>query len=127
MFAKIENGQIVYPPHNDGNQINVHINLKWLSEHGYTNMTAEEIAAVENAGKPERTVFTKLAIRRAMRALGIEEKLDAILDFSATFRSDWTDAQEIDLADPMFLAALQTGGISENEIAQIKAQIGGAV
>ena len=74
---------------------------------------------------PEQTVFTKLAIRRAMRQLEIESKLDALLNASAQFRADWTDAQEIDLADPVLIAALSAGSITEAEIARIKRLAGG--
>lgn len=52
-------------------------------------------------------VFTKLAIRRACRALGLEEKLDTLLASNETFKADWMDAQEIDLADPYTVQALQ--------------------
>ncbi len=73
---------------------------------------------------PERTVFPKLAIRRAMRQLKIEEKLDALLEASAEFRADWTDAQEIDLADPVLVEALAAGSITASEIDAVKRTIG---
>ena len=44
MYVKIENNQVVYPPINDGNVFNVDKNETWLIEHGYSDMTAEEIA-----------------------------------------------------------------------------------
>ena len=122
MYAKIENGKIVYPPHNDGNHYNVHLDPTWLAEHGFTDMSEEELAPYRPQA-PEQTVFTKLAIRRAMRTLGIESKLDSLLNASDTFRADWTDAQEIDLADPVLLSALAYGGLTESEIAQIKSTI----
>ena len=58
-----------------------------------------------------------------MRTLGIEAKLDALLNASDTFRADWTDAQEIDLADPVLLQALASGGLTDSEISQIKSTI----
>ena len=124
MYAKIEDGKIILPPHNDGNHFNVHLDPAWLAEHGFRDMSEEELAPYRP--KPtEQTVFTKLAIRRAMRTLGIESKLDALLDASDTFRADWTDAQEIDLADPVLTAALASGGISSEEISQIRSIISG--
>ncbi len=42
-YAKIVDRQIVYPPHNDGNKINVHLDPDWLAEHGYIDMTAEKL------------------------------------------------------------------------------------
>ena len=119
MYAKIENGNIVLPPHHDGNHFNVHLDPAWLAAHGFRDMSEEELAPYRPK-PPEQTVFTKLSIRRAMRSLGIEAKLDALLNASDTFRADWTDAQEIDLADPVLLDALASGGLTESEIAQIK-------
>lgn len=75
-----------------------------------------------------RTVFTKLKIRRAMRSLGIEAKLDALLSASHDFAADWSDAQEIDLADPVLVQALTAGNITAEEIEAIREEIerGGA-
>jgi len=125
MYAKIENGKIVLPPHNDGDHYNVHLDPAWLAEHGFRDMTEEELAPYRPK-PPEQTVFSKLAVRRAMRSLGIEAKLDALLNASDTFRADWTDAQEIDLADPVLASALAIGGITDEEIAQIRTIIKGA-
>lgn len=122
-YAKIENGVVIYPPHNDGNRINVHIDPDWLAENGYTDMTDEEIAQYATSSAAEQTVFTKLQIRRAMRALEMEPILDAILESSTTFSSDWTDAQEIDLADPVFASAIAAAGITEEQIAAVKTKI----
>ena len=58
-----------------------------------------------------------------MRDLGIEEKLDTLLDSSDTFKKDWNDAQDINLADPVYLQALASGSITEQEIEDIKNQI----
>lgn len=122
MYAKIEEGKIVLPPHNDGDHYNVHLDPAWLAEHGFTDMSEEELAPYRQQPEPQ-TVFSKLAVRRAMRRIGIEAKLDALLNASDTFRADWSDAQEIDLADPVLLQALSQGGISAEEISQIKALI----
>lgn len=70
--------------------------------------------------EPEKTFFTKLQIRRTCRTLGLEGKLNALLASSDEFMSDWTDAQDIDLADPVLLQALQAGTFTENEINSIK-------
>ena len=70
--------------------------------------------------EPEKTVFSKLAIRRACRTLGLEGKLNALLASSDEFMSDWTDAQDIDLADPVLLQALQAGTFTQDEINSIK-------
>ena len=122
MYAKIEDDNLIFPPHNDGNRCNVHLDPQWLAAHGFRDMTEEELAPYRPK-PPEQTVFSKLAIRRAMRTLGIEAKLDALLNASDTFRADWTDAQDIDLADPVLLDALASGGLTAQEIEQIKSTI----
>jgi len=123
MFAKLdEAGNIVRPPHNDGNRMNVHRDPEWLAEHGFEERSPEWFKE-HTPPPPPRTVFTKLEIRRAMRYLGIEAKLDALLEASPTFAADWRDAQEIDLADPVLLEALAAGEISETEIGAIKRRI----
>ncbi len=122
-YAKIENGVAVFPPHNDGNRINVHLDPAWLAEHGYVNMTEEEIAQYAPSSEPVQNIFTKLQIRRAMRALEMESVLDAILAGNATFAVDWADAQEIDLADPVFASAITAAGITEEQIAAVKNKI----
>ena len=68
-------------------------------------------------------IYTKLEVRRAMRELGIEEKLDALLQISPKFETDWNDAQELDLADPVLVQALAAGSITEEEIEAIKRKI----
>lgn len=121
-YAKIENGVVVYPPHNDGNRINVHLDLEWLAEHGYIDMTEEQIAQYPVAA-PVQNIFTKLQIRRAMRALEMEPILDAILASNATFAADWADTQEIDLNDPVFAAAITAAGITSEQINTVKIKI----
>ena len=121
-FAKLVNDRIVYPPHNDGNHINVHHDLEWLAQHGFEEHTDAWFA--KHAPKPvEQTVFTKLKIRRAMRSLGIEEKLDNLLAASDKFQKDWNDAQDIDLADSELVNALKQGTITTEDIENIRAAI----
>ena len=43
-YKKEINGILIDPPHNDEGNVNVHTNIPWLIEHGYTDMTDEEIA-----------------------------------------------------------------------------------
>lgn len=129
MFAKLdEAGNIVFPPHNDGNKINVHHSPEWLSAHGFEGHTQAwfDEHTPPPPEPPQQTVFSKLQIRRAMRALGIEAKLDALLAASHTFAADWADAQDIDLADLVLVEALAAGSITAEEIEEIKREIGGA-
>ena len=64
--------------------------------------------------------YTKLQIRRACRALGIESKLNDLLKSDAIFAADWSDAQEIDLQDEILKQALMQGNFTQTDIQQIK-------
>jgi len=83
-FARLgSDGYAEIPPQNspDGKVINCNINLEWLTENGYSEQTDEWF---EEHRRPEPepvlpTVYTKRKIRLAMRALNIEDKLNAVL------------------------------------------------
>ena len=122
-YYKIENAQIkdvTFPKISKAKRIELnHIKVEYdgaveLAEDGVNLIPAKQ---------KERTVFAKLEIRRAMRSLGIEEKLDALLSQNETFRKDWQDAREIDLNDEITKKALESGGITENEIFKIREQM----
>jgi len=83
------------------------------------NAGYEQIVPAPRAGS---SVFTKLQIRRALRALGQEAVLDTALANEA-FRKDWNDAQDIDLEDDVFKQALAAQGISERQMRQVIIQI----
>jgi len=127
MFAKLDEfGNILRPPHNDGNLMNVHHSLEWLAAHGFEehNQAWFDEHTPPPPEPPPQTVFTKLAIRRAMRSLGIEAKLDALLAASEDFKKDWNDAQEIDFTDPVLVKALAVGSITPEEIEAIREAAG---
>ena len=65
-------------------------------------------------------VYTKLFIRRACRALGLQAKLNTLLKSNEYFSADWADAQQINLNDPMFIEALKQGTFTDQEIDRIK-------
>lgn len=68
----------------------------------------------------ENQTYSKLEIRRACRELGIENKLNLLLESSAEFKNDWLDAQCIDLTDSVLLEALKAGKFTDDEIKTIK-------
>ena len=133
MWLKEEGNRLIPPPVNyrtaDKWIMNFYKNPDAMTAHGWREYTREEFDAWyrehHEPAPPEQTIYSKLAIRRAMRELGIEAKLDNLLNVSAQFRADWQDAQEIDLADPVLLAALQAGSITAEELADIKRIAGG--
>ena len=122
-YYKIENGQIkdvTFPKISKAKRIELnHIKVEY---DGAVELAEDGVNLIP-ATQKERTVFAKLEIRRAMRSLGIEEKLDALLSQNETFRKDWQDAREIDLNDEITKKALESGGITENEIFKIREQM----
>ena len=122
-YYKIENAQIkdvTFPKISEATRIALnHIKVEY---DGAVELAEDGVNLIP-ATQKERTVFAKLEIRRAMRSLGIEEKLDALLSQNETFRKDWQDAREIDLNDEITKKALESGGITENEIFKIREQM----
>ena len=122
-YYKIENGQIkdvTFPKISEEKRIELnHIKVEY---DGAVELADDGVNLIP-ATQKERTVFAKLEIRRAMRSLGIEQKLDALLSQNETFRKDWQDAREIDLNDAITKKALESGGITENEIFKIREQM----
>ena len=51
MIGKIVNGKLVFPPVNSGNRINVHKDPIWLKQHGFHELTSEEL---KNVVPPKR-------------------------------------------------------------------------
>ena len=94
--------------------------LQWLAA-GNVPEEVPYVAPPPATPIPTPAVYSKLAIRRAMRALGTEAQLDALLDASPMFRADWTDATEIDLADPVLAQALAG---AEIDVDAVKGAIG---
>lgn len=74
----------------------------------------------EQETSKEKTIFTKLQIRRAMRDLNIEDQLDYILSRDGKFQKDWADALEIDLNDPMIQEIISEGWLSQETVNGIK-------
>ena len=122
-YYKIENGQIkdvTFPKISEAKRLELnHIKVEY---DGAVELADDGVNLIP-AKQKERTVFAKLEIRRAMRSLGIEQKLDALLSQNETFRKDWQDAREIDLNDEITKIALESGGITENEILKIREQM----
>lgn len=54
--------------------------------------------------EPER-LYAKLDIRRAMRSIGMEDALDAMLDSDPKYRKDWDTATVFTPSDPMYVKA----------------------
>lgn len=81
--------------------------LKWIDG---------KIVEPEEPAPAKQTTFTKLQIRRALRKLGAEAKLDDILTGNVEFGKDWADAQEINLEDEAVISALMGSDFDESFI-----------
>lgn len=134
-YLKIENNQIVEAPETivkNGYTIygyNSEDNETMLLQDGYAvypkNAYAYEVKEgkiVQKQPQPivEETVYTKLQIRHACRALELEQKLDDLISSNERFYHEWTDAQEIDLNDPLIPQAIEAGVFTQEEFNQIK-------
>ena len=113
-YLKIENNSIKEAPFKtviDGDMVygyNAESNDKNLKKAGYKayDKPAYEYEIKDGAiveRQPviyQQSIWTKLQIRRAFRALGIEDQLDLLLQAYPDLKKDWLDAVEIDLDDP---------------------------
>ena len=96
------------------------INNQWV-EIIDEQMTPDELKEQEYLNK---SVFTKLAIRRAMRDLGMEETLDELLASNDTFSKEWADSQDFNLSEPIAQQALQELNLTEEQFKLIKIKTG---
>lgn len=134
-FLKIENNAIVEAPktiERNGYTIygyNSEDNAEMLLKDGYAEFPYCASAYEIKDGKiverqpqpaPQKTVFSKLQIRRACRALGIEDKLNRLIEYNENFYRDWHDAEEIDLTDSMIQQAIEAQILTQEQINQIK-------
>ena len=125
-YLKIENGIIKQAPHivkinnytiygYDSEQ-----NEENLLKAGYTKFSKpagyyeiKDGAITEKQPQiEEKTVFTKLQIRRAFRALNIEDELDSILQSNPALKKDWNEAVQIDLQDQQITSIIEAGLLS---------------
>lgn len=134
-YLKIENNEIVEAPktvERNGYTIygyNSEDNQPMLLEDGYIaypkarpyyEIKNGQIVEKQPQPTPQKTIFTKLQIRRACRALDLQKKLDLLLSSNQQFYDDWHDAQQIDLNDELMQQAVQMGAFTTAEIQSIK-------
>ena len=138
-YLKIDQNEIVEAPYKvnrEGKVIygyNKENNEEMLLQDGYAKfpygashyeIKNGQIVEKEPVPPEPQTVFTKLQIRRAMRQLGIEDQLNAILSGNFQFQTDWNDAQDIDLNDSLIQDAIQEGIITQEMIDAIREILG---
>lgn len=79
--------------------------------------TLDEFITARFVGK--KLVVLKIDIRRALRGVGREAELDALLANSDVFYREWLDVSDIDFSDPLTISAITAAGIEENELRDI--------
>lgn len=105
--AKIEDGRIVYPPKNDkaSGMFNVDKNEKWLTEHGFSQWTAEELEPYQP--KPVE-LPKKYSTLKIIRTLGEDwEGYRTRLEV-AGYLDQFFAANYLAEDDPVFMAFMAT-------------------
>lgn len=124
-MVEADQGKILYQK--DGEEINIfkkiYVPLAFSDEKIYSLYSESTQDDFQFTVVKNTNIFTKLQIRRACRALGLEEKLNTLLQSNEIFAADWTDAQDIDLQDAILKQALLMGNFTEQEIITIKGTI----
>lgn len=119
-LVQAEEGKVIYNK-NDNSQMfkKLYIPLKVSDETILSTYQEVDSDDFQFVVAPEGT-YTKLQIRRACRNLGIESKLDAVINSNQIFKKDWQDAMTIDLQDSVLTQALLNGNFTQEEIESIK-------
>jgi hypothetical protein len=106
IWAKIEDGRIVYPPKNDKarGMFNVDKNEKWLTEHGYSQWTSEELEPYQPKPIVEPKKYSTLKI---IRTLGDEWEGYRTLLSTAGVLDQFFAANYLSEDDPVFVAFLE--------------------
>lgn len=97
MIGKIVNGKLVFPPTNDGNKLNVYKNPEWLKDHGFHELTQEELASIKH--EPKAIKLSKLSI---IEALGEEWPVWKALIQEAGAWDYWEACTYIETTNPRF-------------------------
>ena len=106
IWAKIEDGRIVYPPKNDkeSGMFNVDKNEKWLTEHGFSQWTPEELEPYQPKPIVEPKKYSTLKI---IRTLGDEWEGYRTLLSTAGVLDQFFAANYLSEDDPVFVAFLE--------------------
>ena len=107
IWAKIEDGRIVYPPKNDkkSGMFNVDKNEKWLTEHGFSQWTPDELEPYQPKPVEPPKKYSTLKI---IRTLGEEwESYRTRLEV-AGYLDQFFAANYLAEDDPVFVAFMAT-------------------
>lgn len=89
--------------------------LKVLSQGKKVKWVPDDVNNLDGPGKLEVDIDTlqpktwsKLTIRRRLRALGVEEAFNNFLNSNPQLKDDWNDCVELKSSDPMFIVHANT-------------------
>ena len=133
-YLKIENNKVIEAPFQVNRQgfmvygYNHQNNESMLFADGYSvfyfNVFQAEILDGKICKKKdviaEKTLFSKLEIRRKLRQAGLQQTLNDLLQSNDQFQKDWNDAVEIDLNEQTIANAIQAGLITKQMIDAIR-------
>ena len=107
IWAKIEDGRIVYPPKNDkaSGMFNVNKNSAWLKTHGFSQWTAEELEPYQP--KPVE-MPKKYSTLKIIRVLGDNWEYYKNLLEQAGYLDQFFAANYLAEDDPVFMAFMAT-------------------
>ena len=107
IWAKIEDGRIVYPPKNDKEtgMFNVDKNVGWLTEHGFSQWTPEELEPYQTKPVEPPKKYSTLKI---IRVLGDNWEYYKELLEKAGYLDQFFAANYLAEDDPVFMAFMQT-------------------
>jgi hypothetical protein len=107
IWAKIEDGRIVYPPKNDkkSGMFNVDKNEKWLAENGFVLWTPEELEPYQPKPIVEPKKYSTLKI---IRTLGDNWEYYRELLEQAGYLDQFFAANYLAEDDPVFVAFMAT-------------------
>ena len=99
MFGKVVNGKFIAPPVNDGNKTNVYKDPVWLEEHGFHELTQEEIKSIQPPDR-EPIKFSKLSIVRILGDTWTEWEQRLV---EAGVKSYWDNCTYLSMDDSDFM------------------------
>lgn len=138
-YLKIVDGKIVEAPkyiiRGDLQIFGYNRNADLMQQDGYTYYPKKAVfyqikddvivqKKVEQPIVEKKRNYSKLEIRRACRALNLQDKLNKLINADEQFAADWADATQIDLNDVMFIKAIEVRLFEQQQIDAVKHYIG---
>ena len=108
VWAKVENDEVTYPPYNDfkTGMFNVHKNVKWLTENGYSEWEQKDLWEIQKKNCPKMP--QKYSTLKIIRTLGDQWNTYRQLLEKAGCLDQFFAANYLAEDDPVFEAFMAT-------------------